>query len=135
MLPRRSTCCIYIYIYVSRIVRQLVSYCRTFPRLFYFINLLHWLTWSLRGNNFCFYFVLYLSQCRYATTCFFIGYNCLFYCIAAINICVHEGSSHIPVLAYELLSRYKFSTLPPRQATTVEFYSFAFSRFPLRSHN
>ena len=47
--------------------------------------------------------------------------------------CSYEGSSYLsPVLAYDFLSRCKFSTLTPRQPSMVEVYLHAFSRFPLR---
>ena len=47
--------------------------------------------------------------------------------------CSYEGSSYLsPVLAYDFLSRCKFSTLTPRQPSMVEVYLLAFSRFPLR---
>ena len=46
--------------------------------------------------------------------------------------CGHEGSSHLsPVLAHEILSRCKFSTLTTRQPMVV-FYLLTYSRFPKR---
>ena len=83
---------------------------------------------ELRYSFFCFC----LSYGRWTSMNVVLGYqsHVLQRCHPA---CSYEGSSYLsPVLAYDFLSRCKFSTLTPRQPSMVEVYLLAFSRFPLR---